>query len=360
MMSDPFSWSIHLGRWAGAQVRLHFLLLLFATLTLLEALLSRELGLMPALALLGLLLLALVVHELAHRFAAYLRDAEPEDVNLWPLGNLVGPMPPSPFGTRPIDTALIALAGPLTSGLVALSMAITLSAAADAHMTFNPFGNAQRGGAPLLADGETYAAPMTLLWALGWFGWINWVLFLANLIPALPLDGGRVLRALTENPYGTGGRDSLVAPWTARVCALLLAIVGVILMLKGSFVGITVIALGILIYLMARLETRMYDEGGLMEEGIFGYDFSQGYTSLEAGPATVRPRREGVLKRWRRRRSELRRRKEEARQAAEEQRMDEILAKIHREGRSALTADENRFLVRVSARYKSRPARRAD
>jgi hypothetical protein len=34
--------------------------------------------------------------------------------------------------------------------------------------------------------------------------------------------------------------------------------------------------------------------------------------------------------------------------------MDEILDKLHREGRSALTASEQRFLVRVSERYKNR------
>ncbi len=104
----------------------------------------------------------------------------------------------------------------------------------------------------------------------------------------------------------------------------------------------------------ARLEARILDDGGLLDDGIFGYDFSQGYTSLEAGPATVRPRREGVLRRWRRRRSEQRRQRQEARQAAEEQRMDEILAKIHQQGRASLTAEEQRFLVRVSARYKNR------
>ena len=41
-------------------------------------------------------------------------------------------------------------------------------------------------------------------------------------------------------------------------------------------------------------------------------------------------------------------------EAAEERRMDEILDKLHREGRGALTNEEQRFLVRVSARYRNR------
>ena len=38
--------------------------------------------------------------------------------------------------------------------------------------------------------------------------------------------------------------------------------------------------------------------------------------------------------------------------------MDEILEKLHREGRSALTDEEHRFLVRVSAKYRNKPQAR--
>ena len=47
-----------------------------------------------------------------------------------------------------------------------------------------------------------------------------------------------------------------------------------------------------------------------------------------------------------------------AREAAEERRMDEILEKLYREGRSALSDDEQRFLVRVSVKYRNRPKAR--
>ena len=51
----------------------------------------------------------------------------------------------------------------------------------------------------------------------------------------------------------------------------------------------------------------MLEEGGYFDDGVFGYDFSEGYTSLEGAAAKVRPYGESALKRWRRRRSELRR-----------------------------------------------------
>ena len=93
----------------------------------------------------------------------------------------------------------------------------------------------------------------------------------------------------------------------------------------------------------------MLEEGGFFEDGVFGYDFTEGYTSLEGRPPRYVPTGKARSKRWRRRRSEIRRQRRDAREAAEERRMDEILEKIHREGRSALTDEEQRFLIRVSA-----------
>ena len=98
----------------------------------------------------------------------------------------------------------------------------------------------------------------------------------------------------------------------------------------------------------------MLEDGGYFDDGVFGYDFSEGYTSLESGAPKVRPYRESALKRWRRRRSELRRQRRMVREAAEEKRMDEILEKLHRDGKNALTDEEHRFLVRVSTRYRNR------
>ncbi len=135
---------------------------------------------------------------------------------------------------------------------------------------------------------------------------------------------------------------------------LLLLIIGVVRLVARRMDGITLILLALLIEFLVRAEARLLEDGGYFDDGVFGYDFSEGYTSLESGAPKVRPYRESALKRWRRRRSELRRQRRIARDAAEERRMDEILEKLHREGRLALTDEENRFLVRVSARYRNR------
>lgn len=356
-MSDPLSWTIPLGRWAGVSVRIHALFVAFAAVALLDAALANGHPVAATAGWLLLLFLAVALHELGHLAVASRLGVEPEDVRLWPLGNLVPPI--SPSATRTPEAVAVAIGGLVASLSLALGAAISLNLVADARMVFNPFGNAEGGGAPLLdAEGKIVAAPFTAVWAIGWFGYLNWLIFLLNLVPALPLDMGRIMRGVMEGPWVGPSRDGLVGPWTARVCSIVLVLIGLIRMLGGQPGWAIPLMLAALIYLYSRLEARILEEGGFFDENLLGYDFSQGYTSLEAGAATVRPRREGALQRWRRRRSDQRRRRQEAREAAEEQRMDAILEKLHREGLAALTEEENRFLVRVSAKFKNRPKSR--
>jgi stage IV sporulation protein FB len=361
-MSDPLTWSpIRLGRWFGTTVKIHFFLILFVGFQLLMALLatSKEGGLQrfpQTAAWLSLLILALVIHELGHALAAYWLEFEQEDVQIWPLGNLVGPS----VSPRSGEHFLVALAGPITSGALFLGIAIGLNLLADAHVVLNPFGNVNAegvpfdSGAPTLAD-KSLARALSPVWMLGWFAYLNYILFLVNLLPALPFDGGRVFRAYLSSHSVVSTRDTIYAPWTARATAAILFLTGLVRLLgKGRADGITAMMLALIIELFVRTESRMLEDGGYFEDGVFGYDFSEGYTSLENSAAKVRPYKESALRRWRRRRSELRRQRRMIREAAEERRMDEILDKLYREGRASLTEEEHRFLVRVSARYRNR------
>jgi stage IV sporulation protein FB len=352
-MTDPFAWSIDLGRWSGIRVRIHLLFVLFALAKLLGAAWEKSAShaVAETASWLALLVVALLLHEMGHVAMAVRLGGEPEEIRLWPLGNLVGPSPA--LLSRSPETFLVALAGPAMSLIVAIATGIVLSLSGT-HLVLNPFGHAGSGGAPLLAGGPPVPA-FAPAWWVGWFGYLNWVLFLANLIPALPLDGGRALRAfLAGQP-----KDSMVAPWTAHSFAAVLLLVGLFRLFPTAGGGANtgggeLISLAVLIELMVRVEARMLEEGGFFEDGVFGYDFSEGYTSLESSAPKVRPYRESALKRWRRRRSELRRQRRQAQDAAEEQRMDEILAKLHRDGRAALSDEEHRFLIRVSAKYRAR------
>ncbi|MDX2036871.1 MAG: hypothetical protein SFX72_09480 [Isosphaeraceae bacterium] len=350
-MPELLSWSLDLGTWRGVRVRIHLLFLVFAALNPLFAALAPEPRFLRALTIEGLLLLCLAIHEVGHAIASVRVGSDPEDVLLGPLGNLV--LPPRCF--LPQESIWIPLGGVIASGLAAIVAAIALGSN-GALMIFSPFGNFEDSGAPILLTptGREFAKPLTSLWILGWFGWINWVLCLVNLIPALPMDGGRAVRAWAARSM-LGARDSLIVPITARACAVLLGLIGVVRLLQlrvDNF--LTLILLAVLIELLVRVESRGYEEGGEHEAGIFGYDFSQGYTSLESSAAKVRPARESALARWRRRRSDHRRRRRQAQAAAEERRLDEILDKLHREGKTSLSEEENRFLTRVSSKLRGR------
>jgi stage IV sporulation protein FB len=353
-MTDILTWSINLGRWSGVQVRVHYFLVFFALGRLLNAVVAPGHQIVPTACWLLLLLVVLVLHELGHAAMAMVQNVEPDDIRLWPLGNFVVPS----GSNRSNDNLPVAVAGLMTSGFLAIASAIVLGMA-GARMIVNPFGDGNDAGAPYYQGPEVLrVAAFQPLWFVGWFGYLNLVVFLANLIPALPLDGGRVLRvALARSGVGIT-RDNPYPQWTARGIALILAIVGVFKMFGSFSDGLTLFGLALLIELIVRSETRMMEDGGFFDDGVFGYDFSEGYTSLESSAAKVRPYRESALKRWRRKRSELRRQRRLAREAAEDQRMDEILEKLHTQGKASLTDEEHRFLVRVSTKLRNRPRAR--
>jgi hypothetical protein len=91
------------------------------------------------------------------------------------------------------------------------------------------------------------------------------------------------------------------------------------------------------------------------EDGVFGYDFSAGYTSLEKDdPPPPQPKKVGPIKRWLQARQARRIAREQEEKARDEERMDQLLDKIARLGKEALTDEERRFMERVSARYRNR------
>jgi len=113
---------------------------------------------------------SVLVHEFAHCVVARRKGAVVEDVLLLPIGG-VSQMEKIP--EAPNDELAIALVGPLTSlglGLLAASGGLAL----DARMW-----------PPTLFAGSWFAR----------LAWLNFALGAFNLVPALPMDGGRVLRA---------------------------------------------------------------------------------------------------------------------------------------------------------------------
>ena len=90
------------------------------------------------------------------------------------------------------------------------------------------------------------------------------------------------------------------------------------------------------------------------DEDVFGYDFSQGYTSLEGRVDSPPQRKPGVIQVWlARRRAEREERRVQIEQE-EERQVDGILERLHDYGIDALSPQERAVLNRVAARYRAR------
>jgi Zn-dependent protease len=175
------SWSIPFFRLFGVNVRLHMaflLLLVFIWMSEWErygaATASR------GLALTAMILASVLVHEFAHLVVGRRSGVRPRAVILLPIGGIsITERPPAaaePSQELKHETR-IALAGPLANLALALvAIAITSTAAPEISLWRRPFiflGNLPSS-----------------------FVWVNIALGGINLLPAYPLDGGRVLRAL--------------------------------------------------------------------------------------------------------------------------------------------------------------------
>ncbi|MDP6954883.1 MAG: site-2 protease family protein, partial [Planctomycetota bacterium] len=155
----------------GITIRVHMLFLVMMGFFLLSG--------QPSSALTILLLFGLVfLHELGHSLVAQALGIRVLDITFWPLGGMAR-MSDIPENSR--TEALIAIAGPavnfLLAGLATPLLFLTSSASLDLSISSAP---SNTGLLPAL---------------LGLFIWINLALGLFNLVPAFPMDGGRILRA---------------------------------------------------------------------------------------------------------------------------------------------------------------------
>lgn len=153
------------------------------------------LGLFAALGLFA----SVLVHEIGHALTARLYGVEVREITLWFLGG-VAQFDELPKGRG--AEAVVAIAGPVTSMALGLLFGLLL-------------GLAGAEGAP------------ALLFVLSYLAVTNAFLALFNLLPALPLDGGRVLRSLLALFLGPL-RATRVAVAVSRVIALLLGVWGVL------------------------------------------------------------------------------------------------------------------------------------
>ena len=143
-----------------------------------------------------------------------------------------------------------------------------------------------------------------------------------------------------------------------RQATLVAVFAGFITMFVVAVVALVInellpLCLAAFIYAACRTQWIILETGG--EEGLFGYDFSQGYTSLERDqPPAPAVRRVSWWQRWLQHRAARKIQREQETREADERRLDELLEKVQRQGLTSLTDEERRFMKRVSDRYRNR------
>ena len=300
-------WSLKVGRIWGIEIRLHWIFLLWAAFELLRR--DRFGGTSNVLIYLGFLFSAVLLHEFGHCFAARRVGGSADSVLLWPLGGLALVTIPQ----RPREQFLVAAGGP------AVNLILWLLLLPWAIATGDGFGS--------VFLGFWVSDPLSLAAA------VNFDLLIFNLIPALPLDGGNMLKALISRRKG----EVQAIRWvinSSRISAVAMAI----LWISSDGHGGLLLGIALLIWLNAAWLARQVKESG--------YEPEPSWKGESGG---------GIKSWWQRRRDgALQKREERAaeRHVQERQRVDDLLDKVSREGVGSLTSSEKKFLDEVSRRYR--------
>lgn len=172
------------------------------------------------------LLLALLLHELGHALAARREGMETEEITLWLFGGIARFRSAFPSAGAEFR---VALAGPL------VSLALGLLCVALARL---PAASAANG-------------------VEAWLAYINLSLFVFNMLPALPLDGGRVLHGLLWQLGHDEARATRISAGIGRALAVAMIAGGLVLFLRvDGYTGLWTALIGWYLLSAANVEYR--------------------------------------------------------------------------------------------------------
>ena len=237
----------------GIDIRIHitFPLILFWAAFQFGTLFGSLNGALFGVVAISLLFILVTLHELGHSFAARMYGVPVEQIVLSPIGG-VAQLKRMP--DKPVQELVIAVAGPAVNILMAfLIAALGLAYGLDIMSLTTAFSG---------SESATIAALISYIFISN--------LFLAafNLIPAFPMDGGRILRALLAMRLNYS-KATNIAAMIGRIVAILFGIYG---LLNG---GLFMIFIAFFIFTAAGQEAKFT----LYRHALDGYTVQQAYSS---------------------------------------------------------------------------------
>lgn len=230
------SWSIGVGRIFGVEIRIHLTFLFLLLFVWAMEYTSKTTNPARGALLVGMVFASVVLHELGHALLAAHAGMTAKAVILLPLGGVTvqdqgstqeAPGTPGFAGWK--REVWISLAGPLVNLLIAfIAGSIVLAVAPEVHLGMRPLVHS----AHLLRS----------------LVWINVVLGVLNLLPAYPMDGGRILRA-----WFTRHMDMVQATRRAVTIGQAFAMM---FMLAGFVSDVYLVVIGTFLFIGAQLEER--------------------------------------------------------------------------------------------------------
>ncbi len=225
------SWSITLFRVAGTEIRIHltfFLLLLWFAISGYQA--AGWDGAIASTLLIVAVFGCVVLHELGHVLTARRYGITAPDITLLPIGGLArfSRMP-----EKPSEEVIISIAGPLVNLVIAGVLVLF-----GADLSLNPDS--------ITTYGQGFISQLAV---------INLYLFAFNLIPAFPMDGGRILRAVLAFRMNRR-RATEIAAHIGQLLAFAFVAAGLI------WGNLLLVFVAVFVYLAATAESR---QTGLMD-----------------------------------------------------------------------------------------------